>query len=286
MFPKYPLMDEAGDGGGAGGTYTPPETPPKAGEEGYDEYMAYVGEHGLPGGDPQPNADVTPPAPAKAERPDYVPEKFWDAEKGEVNVEGLAKSYGELERTRGQPPKDDPAPNPDPNAAPKGIDFKALGEHYLENGELTQEHYTALEASGLPKDLVDAYLDGQQALAKATVASAYDAAGGKEKYDAMMAWARANKSEADLDKFDASLSKDIDTVLQSVKAMSADYTKAVGHAPNLVEGDGNVTGDVFNSQEEVVAAMNDPRYAKDPAYRAAVIRKLAKNDPFAMDAED
>ncbi|MBR0682751.1 hypothetical protein GXW74_19825 [Roseomonas eburnea] len=34
----------------------------------------------------------------KPQRPDYLPEKFWDAEKGEPRIEGLAKSYSELEK--------------------------------------------------------------------------------------------------------------------------------------------------------------------------------------------
>jgi len=31
-------------------------------------------------------------------RPDYIPENFWNAESGEVNTEGLAKSYAELRK--------------------------------------------------------------------------------------------------------------------------------------------------------------------------------------------
>ena len=63
-----------------------------------------------PAGDPPVDPVVeTPPAgdppagdpPSVAERPDFIPEKFWDAEKGEPRLEGLAKSYAELERTRG-----------------------------------------------------------------------------------------------------------------------------------------------------------------------------------------
>lgn len=63
-------------------------------------------------GDPPP-----PPADDKAKgekpkRPDSIPEKFWDADKGALNTEGLLKSYGELEteagrlRAKEQPPKD------------------------------------------------------------------------------------------------------------------------------------------------------------------------------------
>lgn len=37
------------------------------------------------------------------ERPDNIPEKFWDAEKGEVRVDELAKSYGELSTLLGKP---------------------------------------------------------------------------------------------------------------------------------------------------------------------------------------
>lgn len=36
-----------------------------------------------------------------AARPDFIPEKFWDTETNQVRVEGLAKSYAELEKTRG-----------------------------------------------------------------------------------------------------------------------------------------------------------------------------------------
>lgn len=48
--------------------------------------------------------DEAPPPPPPPQggndapaRPDYIEEKFWDAEKGAPNVEGLAKSYSELQ---------------------------------------------------------------------------------------------------------------------------------------------------------------------------------------------
>ena len=37
-------------------------------------------------------------APAAPSRPEYVPEKFWDAEGGKIREEQVFKSYGELER--------------------------------------------------------------------------------------------------------------------------------------------------------------------------------------------
>jgi hypothetical protein len=37
-------------------------------------------------------------------------------------------------------------------------------------------------------------------------------------------------------------------------------------------------GEVFRSQAELVAAMGDPRYDSDPAYRADVVEKLNNSD--------
>jgi len=46
--------------------------------------------------DDKPKTDDKPKAPPS--RPDYVPEKFWDATKGEVKLQDVMKSYGELEK--------------------------------------------------------------------------------------------------------------------------------------------------------------------------------------------
>ena len=54
---------------------------------------------------------------------------------------------------------------------------------------------------------------------------------------------------------------------------------ANGYEGNMVTGRGaRETQDVFRSQAEVVAAMNDPRYDKDPAYREDVFNKLSRSD--------
>ena len=38
------------------------------------------------------------------------------------------------------------------------------------------------------------------------------------------------------------------------------------------------SGDVFRSQAEVVRAMSDPRYDRDPAYRNDIYEKLDRSD--------
>lgn len=48
-----------------------------------------------------PAVTIDVPANEVPTRPDFIPEKFWNAETNEVRVEGLAKSYAEMEKARG-----------------------------------------------------------------------------------------------------------------------------------------------------------------------------------------
>jgi hypothetical protein len=65
----------------------------------------------------------------------------------------------------------------------------------------------------------------------------------------------------------------------AVQALNARYQDAVGYDGELLTGQSpRNTSDVFRSQAELVAAMSDPRYDKDPAYRADVADKLDRSN--------
>lgn len=70
-------------------------------------------------------------------RPDNVPEKFWDAEKGAVKTEDVLKSYTELEKSIGKPKYDIPASD----AAPE-----VLADYYKKMGVPDAPEGYALEA--------------------------------------------------------------------------------------------------------------------------------------------
>jgi hypothetical protein len=70
----------------------------------------------------------------------------------------------------------------------------------------------------------------------------------------------------------------------AAKALKADYIDAVGSKPNMsvasdVSGSGN-QGDKFESPQQLVQAMSDPRYEKDPAYRKSLEQKLHRSNIF------
>jgi hypothetical protein len=249
---------------------------------------------------PQPPAQVTPPVvppvvepkPAAAQRPEHVPEKFWDAVKGAVNTEALLKSYTELE-SKGAKPAEKPAEGTPPEGTPATpeeavkaakLDMDALSQEFLTNGAISEASYKALEGAGISKDMVDSYIAGQVALAQAHDAQGFAIAGGQEQYMQMTQWAAANLSAEDQAAFNTAVAGSAAQMKQAITALKAQYEAARGTDPTLLGGrqaaGGSEADTPFASRAEVVTAMSDPRYRKDSAYRAVVERRVGLMDNF------
>ena len=110
-------------------------------------------------------------------------------------------------------------------------------------------------------------------------------AGGEEGYAQMTAWAATNLESAEIEAFDRIVnSGDRGLIRLAVSGLVSKYREAEGAAPNLVTGRASAGNrrddDVFNSVEEVKAAMRDPRYGKDPAYTRAVELRVSRSRVF------
>ena len=103
--------------------------------------------------------------------------------------------------------------------------------------------------------------------------------GGTEEYQSMVQWASENLSETEINMYDAAMDKgDPLTMFFAAQALNARYQDAVGYDGEMLTGSApRNTGDVFRSQAELVAAMSDPRYDKDPAYRMDISEKLERS---------
>jgi hypothetical protein len=229
--------------------------------------------------------------PVAATKPEGIPDKFWDAEKGEVRTADLLKSYQELEKMRmpAAPAAPAPAPEGTPPAAPeggapdaqqvlesKGLNFDQFSTEFATNGALGEESYQALEKAGIPKDVVDAYIEGQVALASARDNVGYEVAGGKESFNAMAAWAVQTLPVADREAFNKAVAGSEAEMRQAVTALRAQYEAANGRAPQLLGGQSAASGSQgYESRAQMVADMKDPRYQKDPAFRAKVMSKAS-----------
>ena len=228
-------------------------------------------------------------------KPEGLPEKF-------NSVEELVKSYSELEKKLGeqsQPTKEsvDPVsktevkeetkeeqPKSDLDIATKAVDsaglnMDSLAQEYAKEGKLADKSYQSLEKAGIPKEYVDRFIAGQQAIADQQSASVKNMVGGAESYDAMSEWASNNLSETEKQAYNTAVnSKDLEAVKLAVVGLKARYAQATGSEPKLVEGKASPSGEQgFDSWAQVTQAMSDPRYSKDPAYQAEVKNKLANS---------
>lgn len=237
----------------------------------------------------------TPETPAKAEKPKWLPEKFWNAEKGEANYEGLASSYGSLEKKLGEKKPDAAKPEAkegekpaegDANEAAKeavtaaGLDFDGLSNEFYSTGELSKDSRAKIVAAGIPEPMIDSYLAGVSLQVAEFSNSVAGTVGGAEQYAAMTAWAQANLSDDDVAAYNKAVtSGDYHRAVTAAKALKADFVAANGSEPNLVGGKkpGGGESDVYASWSQVTADMRKPEYKRDAAFRAQVEAKLARS---------
>lgn len=228
---------------------------------------------------------------ANGDRPEWLPEKF-------KSPEDMAKAYQNLEQKMGgKQPEPEEVQEPeieytDPQDTEAievaqvldkaGIDFNNLQSEYDTHGGLTEASYNQLEEAGYPKSLVDTWISGQQSLANDLHSRVFDSVGGEENYSSMIAWAGDNLPESDIGAFNQAIdSGDINMVNFAVNGLAARYRSEVGTEPRLLQGEvtGN-SGGSFQSAAELTAAMRDPRYQNDPAYRKVVSDKLSRSSVF------
>ena len=156
----------------------------------------------------------------------------------------------------------------------KGFDYQALTEEFQANGDLTPETRDKLAKQGLTPELVDAYIEGQKAIVQRAMEDIASTVGGMENMATIVDWAKANLSEEEKKSIDAVHDPAVIKIL--LKDLERRMNDSEGYVPQaqLQGGAGDVRGDYFESMAEVEEAINDPRYSKDPAYRAKVAQKL------------
>ena len=199
-------------------------------------------------------------------RPAWLPEQF-------KTPEEFAAAYVELTRTA--PPAKEPV-KPAPAEPGKGFDFSEFNTEYATTGALSEASYAKLAGLGFNRDLVDTYIEGQVARASSYTDIAYQAVGGAESYNQLVAWAAANLNPQEVAAYNRQVgSSDPEILKWAVAGLQARYVAATGERPNLLSGvAGGVPGVGFRSRAEVTAAMSDPRYERDPAYREEVAQKI------------
>ena len=228
-------------------------------------------------------ADETgPDAPAvednQSERPEWLPEKF-------SNAEDMAKSYAELEKKLSAP-KDEqseeaPTDVAEPEAGTSEPQFDKFSEEFASSGELSADSFDELGKMGYPREMVETYIKGMQNASNADADAVMGVAGGSSEYDELTGWARDNMPENELLLYNQMVGTGTDNAKMAVEWLMSKREGAGGVEPTLLSGKSQAPAkDEFRSTAEIVSAMKDPRYGKDPAYTRDVEDKLGRSQVF------
>ena len=221
------------------------------------------------------------------------------------SADELAKAYTELEKKLGsgtqqeQPTTQEPEneKGEDENVQPTqdeveevlavaGLKYADLATEYSDNGTLSDASYDALKKAGIPKALVDSYIAGQEALvqkqqsfAEDTVKELKSLAGGDEEYASVVKWASTELSEEEVGAFNMAIGSGNKALASmAIRGLVESYNREYGSAPKLLGGgNAHMEDAVFNSVDEMVQAMSDPRYQRDAHYRKSVEAKVARS---------
>lgn len=227
---------------------------------------------------------------AEADQQQMLAGKFKDAEALEQAYIELQKKLG-LNESDGEEPTQDSqeteAQEEEKEEANPNFDLlnKASEEFYANDGQVSPE---TLEELGKldSNDLISAYIElqGQQRqgsdLTDAQAAEIRSLAGGDEAYNQLTQWAADSLDESFISAYDSIVETgDVRMIQLAVAGLKAEYEKQNGFEGQMLTGKAaQPQVDAFRSQAEVVAAMQDPRYDTDPAYRQDVFTKLERSN--------
>jgi predicted transcriptional regulator with HTH domain len=202
--------------------------------------------------------------------------------------EDLIKSYQELEKKLSSNTSSTKTENKNPLQAqtkteqPSAISsvFQAAEQEFNETGQISDNTLSSLEKSGLPKQYVDNYLKGLEALGEQFQNKAYSITKGEEQYKAMTDWVANNLTEEEVETFNRGVASDDSTALFTIKGMYARYnTESKEPKINLGQSSSsNSTGERYESVSQLKEDMKNPLYQKDPAFRQKVELKLSRSN--------
>ena len=215
------------------------------------------------------------------------------------NAEELEEAYLNLQKKLGSQDEDDEVEDTTldedeyPEDVADGVNLiQTASEEYFENegalSEETMERFKEMSSS----ELVEAYMairdrnpdiDGggySEDLTDAEMNQVYNSAGGEAEYNNLTTWAAQNLDESKMDAFNDIIDRGNATSIQiAVAGLRAEYENQEGYEGRKLTGKAaKSSGDIFRSQAEVVQAMNDPKYDRDPAYRQDVYDKLERSN--------
>jgi len=216
--------------------------------------------------------------------------KYKDAQELEKAYIELEKKLGSRDVQEEETSESEIEDQQEPSEYSTQIDaISRAAEEFNSNGVLSEETLAEFEKMS-SKELIQAYFEYEQNLPTFDDSQSVDlsqneinqiqnSVGGEAAYQQLVGWAAQNFSPSEIQAFDNVVdSGNVDAINLALAGLKARYTDAVGYEGNMIQGKAASPADTFKSQAEVVRAMSDSRYDRDPAYRDEIMQKLARSD--------
>ena len=221
-----------------------------------------------------------------AEQETLLAGKYKDTQELEAAYKELEKKLGEKSDEDSEEAEPEPEPEPEKETEVKSNILDKLWEE--KDKGFSEETLKAL-GEKRPGELAKMYLEyrlqakqpeATQSLSESDISKLKGMAGGEKDYERVIGWATSNLPQKEQDMFDNVIERgDPQAAYFAVQALMSKYKDAVGSEGDLITGKApSNEGSTFQSQPEVVAAMSDPRYDADPAYRREIMDKLERSN--------
>ena len=140
------------------------------------------------------------------------------------------------------------------------------------------------------QDLLSAYMEVQKGAPNPTanvpdltqndINVVKNSIGGEQSYNDVVTWAKDTLPASDSEAFNSLLETgNVGAIKLAAAGLKAQYDNANGYEGRMLSGKApKSSGDVFRSQAQVVEAMSNPKYDKDPAYRQDIMEKLERSN--------
>jgi len=130
------------------------------------------------------------------------------------------------------------------------------------------------------KDASERYIERPADFTEQDATELKGVVGGEANYKNMIEWANQNLSEQEITMFDSVMERgDAASAFFAVKSLAYRYNDTIGKEGQMITGTAPKSdGSTFRSQAEVVKAMRDSRYERDPAYRQDIQDKLSRSN--------
>jgi len=212
-----------------------------------------------PGSDPAAAAADTG---APKTRPEYLPENFWNADKGEADLEAMSKSWSDLRKQISQGKHKAPSDGK--------YDLKALGDN-PEANPLTQTLLEMAKEEGLSQAAFDKLASTMAAQAAPEIDTQAElkslGPNGQAVINGMVDWARGLVAKGVWGNEDFEEFKVMGGTAKGLRALMKVREAYEGRVPiesTPMEG--------APSKDELYQMVGDPKYKTDPAYRQKVER--------------